>query len=71
MADPLLRLVNNLYFVLVLVGLALPGALAYALTGSWTEALLGFFWGGLVLCDVHKLRLCGAVNPLSSDEFLS
>jgi stearoyl-CoA desaturase (delta-9 desaturase) len=48
MADPLLRRVNNLYFVLVLVGLALPGALAYALTGSWTEALLGFFWGGLV-----------------------
>ncbi len=48
MADPLLRRVNNLYFVLVLVGLVLPGALAYALTSSWTEALLGFFWGGLV-----------------------
>lgn len=46
--DPLLVAVNRLYFVWLALGLALPAAAAFALTGSWTEALLGLLWGGLV-----------------------
>jgi stearoyl-CoA desaturase (delta-9 desaturase) len=46
--DPLLVWVNRLYFLWLGLGLALPAAAAYALTGSWTEALLGLLWGGLV-----------------------
>ena len=46
--DPILVWVNRMYFLWLALGLALPAAAAFALTGSWTEALLGMLWGGLV-----------------------
>jgi len=52
--DPVLFRINRLYFGWVLLGLVLPGAVGGLVTGTWTGALLGFLWGGLVrVCLVH------------------
>ncbi len=40
--------VNQLYFVWLLLGLAIPAFLGGVLRGSWTGAWYGFLWGGLV-----------------------
>lgn len=61
--DPLLVWVNRTYFLWLAVGLAMPAAAAFVLTGSWTEAMLGLLWGGLVriflvqhATRAHRLR---------------
>ncbi len=46
--DPLLVTLNRYYGVLVLISLAVPAALGYAIEGTMFGALLGFVWGGLV-----------------------
>lgn len=46
--DPVIARVNRLYFLWVFLGLAIPAAIGGALTQSWTGALGGFLWGGLV-----------------------
>ena len=46
--DRVLFKVNQLYFVWVFIGLAVPTMLAAILTGTWTGAIEGFLWGGLV-----------------------
>jgi stearoyl-CoA desaturase (delta-9 desaturase) len=43
-----LRKVNDLYFVWAVLGLALPALAGGLLAGTWTGALQGFLWGGLV-----------------------
>lgn len=43
-----LVVVDNLYYLWVLVSLALPAVLAGLVTLSWKGAALGFLWGGLV-----------------------
>jgi stearoyl-CoA desaturase (delta-9 desaturase) len=43
-----LRAVSTLFPVWVALGLLLPAALGALLTWSWTGALLGLLWGGLV-----------------------
>lgn len=40
--------VDNLYYMWVLVSLAIPTAIAGLVTQSWQGAALGFLWGGLV-----------------------
>ena len=45
--DKLLVTMNNYYYILVLISLAIPTALGYAIDG-WYGAFLGFLWGGLV-----------------------
>jgi stearoyl-CoA desaturase (delta-9 desaturase) len=40
--------VNRLYFVWIVLGLAIPAALGGLLTWSWLGALSGLLWGGLV-----------------------
>jgi stearoyl-CoA desaturase (delta-9 desaturase) len=47
-ADKVTRLVSKLFPLWVALGLLLPAAIALAITGSWTAALLGMLWGGLV-----------------------
>lgn len=47
LGDRVVMRVNQLYFVWVLAGLALPTVLGWALTGTPTGALGGFLWGGL------------------------
>jgi stearoyl-CoA desaturase (delta-9 desaturase) len=44
----LLRMVSRLFPVWVAVGLLLPAVLGGLLTGTWTGALFGLLWGGLV-----------------------
>ena len=46
--DRMLMKLNRLYFVWVLLGLAIPTALGYWLIGGWRGAVDGFLWGGLI-----------------------
>ena len=47
-ADKLLRTVSRLFPVWVLLGFLIPAVLGGVITLSWTGALLGFLWGGVV-----------------------
>ena len=46
--DKALFAVNRLYFLWVLLGLALPAGLGFLFIGTWQGILEGFLWGGLV-----------------------
>lgn len=46
--DRMLMKLNRLYFIWVLLGLAIPAALGCALIGGWRGAFDGFLWGGLI-----------------------
>jgi stearoyl-CoA desaturase (delta-9 desaturase) len=48
MQDPMMFMIHRTYLWWVLAGLVLPGVACGVLTGTWTGALLGFLWGGLV-----------------------
>src|SRR5262249_44180268 len=43
-----LFLVNRLYFLWVVLGLAIPTVLGGILSGTWWGALMGFLFGGLI-----------------------
>lgn len=45
--DPVVVKLNKLYLLWVLLGLALPTAIAWYLCQTWTGALEGFLWAGL------------------------
>jgi stearoyl-CoA desaturase (delta-9 desaturase) len=47
-ADKVTRRVSDLFSLWVAIGLLAPAAIAFAVTGTWMGALLGFLWGGLV-----------------------
>lgn len=46
--DKVLSKVNRLYFVWVLLGLALPALAGFLIKGSWVGALSGLAWGGFL-----------------------
>ena len=46
--DPVIRFVDRTFVVWVLVGLAVPFGLGWAIGGSFHAALTGLLWGGLV-----------------------
>jgi stearoyl-CoA desaturase (delta-9 desaturase) len=46
--DPTMRRISKAFPLFVLLGLAIPAALGFALTGTAAGALTGFLWGGLV-----------------------
>lgn len=46
--DKMLMRINRLYFVWVLLGLAIPAGLGMWLIGGWRGAFDGFLWGGLI-----------------------
>jgi stearoyl-CoA desaturase (delta-9 desaturase) len=48
LADPVVRFVDRTFLLWVLVGLAFPFALGFALTGSIAGGLTGLLWGGAV-----------------------
>ena len=48
MADKAVRWTSKLFLVWVALGLLIPAGIAFAVTGTWTGALLGLIWGGLV-----------------------
>jgi stearoyl-CoA desaturase (delta-9 desaturase) len=47
-ADRDIRIVDRLFVPLLVLSLLAPAAVGGLVTGSWTGALTGFFWGGLV-----------------------
>jgi stearoyl-CoA desaturase (delta-9 desaturase) len=48
LTDPLVMTINRLYYVWVALGLAVPAALGFVITGGGRGALEGLLWGGLV-----------------------
>jgi stearoyl-CoA desaturase (delta-9 desaturase) len=46
--DRMIMKVNRLYFLWILLGLAIPAGLGALLIGGWQGALDGFLWGGLI-----------------------
>jgi len=55
-ADPVVRRVSNTWTLWSAFGLLLPAVLGGLITWTWTGALLGFVWGGLVrVFLVHHL----------------
>jgi stearoyl-CoA desaturase (delta-9 desaturase) len=46
--DPGMRLINRRFVSLVLLGLAIPAAAGYVITGTVAGAATGLLWGGLV-----------------------
>jgi stearoyl-CoA desaturase (delta-9 desaturase) len=48
LADPIVRWVDKTFVLWVVVGLAVPFGLGYALGGTLTAALTGLLWGGAV-----------------------
>jgi stearoyl-CoA desaturase (delta-9 desaturase) len=47
-ADRGLRVVSRTWMVWAAIGLAVPAILGGVISGTWSGALLGFIWGGLV-----------------------
>ena len=74
--DPALRVVNRLYLLWVLMGLAIPALLGGILTVSWNGAWLGLLWGGLVrfffgfhaTCSINSLTHSIGRRPWGTRE---
>ena len=61
--DPLIRFVDRMFIVWVLLGLALPFALGFALSDSIYGALTGLLWGGAVrIFAIHHITF--SINSL-------
>ncbi len=48
MSDKLIKTISDLFPLWIALGLLIPGAIAWAVTGSIVGGLLGIVWGGLV-----------------------
>jgi len=46
--DRIVKMVSRQFMMWMFIGLIIPGVIAGLVTMSWTGALLGFLWGGLV-----------------------
>ncbi len=46
--DPLIHWMDRLFILWVVLGLLIPAAIGLLISGTWTGALLGLLWGGLV-----------------------
>jgi stearoyl-CoA desaturase (delta-9 desaturase) len=77
LADRVIRFVDRAFVLWVLLGLAIPFGLGYALTGTLDGALLGLLWGGAVrILVLHHVTfsinsLChffGAQDYVTGDE---
>jgi stearoyl-CoA desaturase (delta-9 desaturase) len=48
LADKDLQIINRLFPLWVMLGLAIPATIGGVITGTWLGVLTGFLWGGLV-----------------------
>src|SRR5262245_11736161 len=62
-ADPVLVAANRHFVAWVVIGLVMPALLGGLITMSWTGALLGFLWGGLVRVLVNH-HITWSVNSV-------
>ena len=63
-ADRLIRVTSDLFPLWVFLGLVIPTAIAGLWTMSWTGAILGLLWGGLVrIFLVHHVTF--SINSIS------
>jgi stearoyl-CoA desaturase (delta-9 desaturase) len=59
LADPMLLLIDKLYFPLVIAGVLIPGAIIGLCTQSWYGFWSGVVWGGLVrICLLQHVTWC-------------
>jgi stearoyl-CoA desaturase (delta-9 desaturase) len=71
-----IRTVSRLFPLWVAIGLIIPAALGGLLSGTWTGALLGFIWGGLVRVffahhitwSVNSVCHLWGTQPFSGDD---
>ncbi len=47
-ASKLIRVLSDLFVFWAALSIIVPGLIAFAITGSWKDLLLGMLWGGLV-----------------------
>ncbi len=47
-SNKLICAISKLFPLWIVLGLLIPAAVAFAITGAWQSAILGFLWGGLV-----------------------
>jgi stearoyl-CoA desaturase (delta-9 desaturase) len=54
--DPMIQWIDKLFVFWVVLGIVLPGLIAWAVTGTWMGGLLGAVWGGVArLFLVHHV----------------
>lgn len=61
--DPLVRRIDRLYYHWILLGLLIPAASGWMITGTALGALQGFLWGGLVRLFV-ALHVTWSINSI-------
>ena len=68
--NPIISKVNQLYYVWVLLGLAIPTLLGGVITWTWMGALKGFLWGGLVRLFLvhHSSWTIGSISHICGDR---
>ncbi|MEX0731421.1 MAG: fatty acid desaturase [Aquisalimonadaceae bacterium] len=74
LGNPLIMWVNRYYYAWIMLGLALPTALGWAITGTGYGALEGFLWGGLIrLFALHNVIwwITSFAHVLGSRDFSS
>lgn len=72
----MLRLVSRLFPLWVVLGLLLPAVACGLVAGTWTDALLGLFWGGLVRIflvhhitwSINSICHCFGSQPFDSGD---
>lgn len=63
LADPVVAFVDRTFWYWVILGLLVPGGVAYAITGSPFAAFTGFLWGGLVRMAITH-HVTGSINSV-------
>lgn len=68
--DKAIAIVNKLYYLWVILGLAIPAVIGGVVTGTWLGALSGFLWGGLVrlFFSYHAVNAIDSVTHLFGSQ---
>ncbi|MEQ8833744.1 MAG: fatty acid desaturase [Miltoncostaeaceae bacterium] len=61
--EPLIRRIDQMYFIWVVLSLGIPFLIGFAVTPTWQGGLMGFVWGGLVRVFLFH-HMTWAVNSI-------